>query len=82
MALPSRKAGKEAAPSKLGSYILPVAGRVTAGFGEASSSGGGKPTSKGQHDGTRKVKSPVRSRSPRKDQWSKKDWNYKSWGKK
>ena len=39
-ALPSRRAGKEAAPSSLTNYILPVAGRVTAGFGEASPSGG------------------------------------------
>ena len=38
--LPSRTAGRDTAQSSLGSYILPVAGRVTAGFGEASPSGG------------------------------------------
>ncbi len=39
-ALPLRNSSSESAQSSLESYILPVVGRVTAGFGEATSSGG------------------------------------------
>ena len=39
-ALPSRSSRKEAATGNLRNYILPVTGRVTAGFGETTTSGG------------------------------------------
>lgn len=39
-ALPQRSSSSESSQSSLDSYILPVAGRVTAGFGEATASGG------------------------------------------
>ena len=57
-------------------------GKGGGGHQGASSSNGGKATGKAQHDGNRKVKSPVRSQSPKMTEWHNKEWNYKSWGKK
>ena len=57
-------------------------GKGSSGNQGASSSNGGKAAGKVQKP-ARKVTSPVRSRSPRKDQWNNKDWTYnKGWSKK
>ena len=56
-------------------------GKGSSGNQGASSSNGGKAAGKVQKD-ARMVKSPVRSRSPRNDQWNNKDWTHKGWSKK